>query len=99
MKKVIFGVLLFVSVSLMARNYMYVPALSAYKTGIIKHASATVPQQVVDSFNNMFPSAKAVRWQVLTGGYGSTQYLAQFRLGGAKRTARFAPDGTYLGGT
>ena len=98
MKKAIFGSLLLVSASLMASNYVHVPALSAHKVETIKYAYTPVPQPILDIFNNMFPGAKGVSWQIVTSGSGSTQYLAKFRLYGAKQTARFAPDGTYLGG-
>jgi hypothetical protein len=59
-----------------------------------------IPEAVIASFNSMFPDGKSVRWSILTGAYkDNTQYLAQFTSDGAKRIARFKPDGTYLGGT
>jgi hypothetical protein len=75
MKKVILGALLIVSVSLMARNYVYASATLPGKTGILKVSSTVVPGQVLANFNNMFPSTKALRWQVITGGYGFTNTL------------------------
>jgi len=47
----------------------------------------------------MFPDATRVHCRVLTGAYDDAkQYLALFRANNVKRTARFAPDGTFPGG-
>jgi hypothetical protein len=98
MKKAAFGALLFVSASLMARNYVYAPAMSVHKVEVIKYFPTLIPKPVLDHFNSMFYGAKAVSWQVVTDENSSTQYVAKFRLYSTKQTARFAPDGTYLGG-
>ena len=98
MKKRIIWVLLFISICSYAHNYTAVRASSIGKVTNIKRVN--VPDAVLASFNSMFPNASSVRWEILSGSYGQhTQYFAQFRLNGQKRTARFAPDGTYIGGT
>ena len=97
MKAIIVAALLLASVS----SYSFgINALPIRKEIKAQQKLTDVPQAVLESFNSMFPNAKSVRWSVLTGAYkDNTQYLAQFRLDGVKRTARFKPDGTYLGGT
>jgi hypothetical protein len=97
MKKIILALLM---VGSAFSAYSYVPSYFISNEVSSDHISTDVPQAVLDNFENMFPGAKSVRWKVLTGSYGdNTQYLALFRLDNEKRTARFAPDGTYIGGT
>ena len=97
MKKTFIALLLFFAVSSYAYNYAVPLPLNNSTTG---NKGVNVPQAVLDSFNSMFPNTGNVRWSVLTGSYhDNTQYFAQFKLDGAKRTARFKPDGTYIGGS
>ena len=97
MKKTIIALLLCFAASSYAYNYA--APLSLYNSAT-SDKGVNVPQAVLDSFNSMFPNTGNVRWSVLTGSYhDNTQYFAQFRLDGAKRTARFKPDGTYIGGS
>jgi len=99
MKKIIFVTLFFVSVSPLAHQSVCARPVIVLKD--TRHISESkVPQPVLTNFQNMYPNAGNVRWSILTGAYQDhTQYMAQFRLDGAKRTARYAPDGTYLGGS
>ena len=99
MKKIIFAALLFVSVCSLAHEYTHAPVAVGLKD--TRHISESkVPEPVLANFNSMYPDAGNVRWSIITGAYhDNTQYMAQFRLNGAKRTARYAPDGTYLGGS
>ena len=99
MKKIIFATLLFVSVSCLAGDYVHAPVTILLRD--VKHISESkVPEPVLANFNSMYPDAGNVRWSIITGAYhDNTQYMAQFRLNGAKRTARYATDGTYLGGS
>jgi len=98
-KKLIFAALLFVSVSAFAHIFMPTAVVANLKD--VRHISESkVPAPVLANFKNMYPDANNVRWDIITGAYQQhTQYMAQFRLNGAKRTARYAPDGTYLGGS
>ena len=98
MKKILFATLLFVAVSSSAHEFI-VPSPLALKD--VKHISdSKVPAPVLENFESMYPNASNVRWSILTGAYQqNTQYMAEFRLDGAKRTARYKPDGTYLGGS
>ena len=99
MKKIIFTALLLIVVSSFAHEYPSTNVVFVLKD--VKHISESkVPQPVLTNFQTMYPNATNVRWSILTGAYQDhTQYMAQFRLDGAKRTARYAPDGTYLGGS
>ena len=99
MKRTILVALLFVSVFSYAHTYVWSSAIS--KVSDVKHVSSSqVPAPVIANFNSMFPGATNVKWDIITGAYvGNTQYMAEFRLNGAKRTARYSPDGTYLGGS
>jgi hypothetical protein len=99
MKRTIFIALLLVAVSSYAHTYVFSSLVT--KVSDIKHISSSqVPTPVIANFNSMFPSATNVKWDIITGAYaGNTQYMAEFRLNGAKRTARYSPDGTYLGGS
>jgi hypothetical protein len=99
MKHPIFALFLSISVFAFAHQPISSPhVISAKDT---RHISASnVPAAVVANFNSMYPTASHVRWSILTGAYADhTQYMAEFRLNGAKRTARYKPDGTYLGGS
>jgi hypothetical protein len=97
MKKIIIAVLLLVTISSYAYNYL-APAGSI--TTVADTKGTVVPDAVLATFNSMFPNSGNVRWSILTGSYhDNTQYFAQFRLDGVKRTARFKPDGTYIGGS
>ena len=99
MKKTIFAVLLAISVSSFTQAGISLPHRISAKD--VRHISPSkVPAPVISNFNSMYPTATNVRWNILTGAYADhTQYMAEFRLNGAKRTARYAPDGTYLGGS
>src|SRR5580765_8295224 len=99
MKKIIFAALLFVSVSSFARAFIPVPVITNLKD--VRHISESkVAAPVLANFKSMYPDAMNAKWDIITGAYQqNTQYMAQFRLNGAKRTARYAPDGTYLGGS
>ena len=90
-------VLLFVAIS----SYAYNSPVPAPTISTLADTKGTVvPDAVLATFNSMFPNSGNVRWSILTGSYhDNTQYFAQFRLNGAKRTARFKPDGTYIGGS
>ena len=97
MKKIILAALFLASIS----SYGFgINAISHNKEIKTQHQLTDVPQAVLDSFNRMFPDAKSVRWQFLESSYHPehNQYIAFFRLNG-KRTARYSPDGTYLGGS
>ncbi len=97
MKKVIFALLIFVSLS----TYVYSFSSDSYPTQKeINKSSTEVPEVVLGNFNNMFPDATSVRWRVLTGAYDDAkQYLALFKIDNVKKTARYRPDGSYLGGS
>ena len=97
MKKIIIASLLFVTIS----SYAYTYLAPTYSISTLADAKRIdVPDAVLATFNSMFPNSGNVRWSILTGSYhDNTQYFAQFRLDGAKRTARFKPDGTYIGGS
>ena len=99
MKKIVLTALFMIAVSSFAHEYTSTHVAFALKD--IKHISESkVPQPVLTNFQSMYPNAGNVRWSILTGAYQDhTQYMAQFKLDGAKRTARYAPDGTYLGGS
>ena len=99
MKKTILAVLLIVSASSYAHTYTFSSRIIKVKD--VRHISASkVPAAVINNFNSMFPTASNVKWDILTGAYADhTQYMAEFRLDGVKRTARYSPDGTYLGGS
>jgi hypothetical protein len=99
MKRLIFAALLLVSIT--SYSHPYVFTSSVVKLKDIRHVSASdVPAPVLANFNSMYPNASNVRWSILTGAYkDNTQYMAEFKLNGAKRTARYAPGGTYLGGS
>ena len=97
MKKIIIATLLLVTISSYAYSYL-APANSISTVADTKRVD--VPDAVLATFNSMFPNPGNVRWSILTGSYhDNTQYFAQFRLDGVKRTARFKPDGTYIGGS
>ena len=81
-------------------SYSFVPSYFISKEVSSGPVLADVPEAVLNNFNYMFPDATSVRWRVLTGAYeDNTQYLALFKENNIKRTARFKPDGTYLGGS
>jgi hypothetical protein len=98
MKKLIFVSLIFASFSAYAYKF---PTDSYYIQKEVNKNSTAVPDAVLANFNSMFPDAKSVRWRLLESSYhpDNNQYIAFFRLDNIKRTARFAPDGTYLGGS
>lgn len=98
MKKIIIAALLLVTVSSYAYNYL-APTTRSIST-LADAKGTVVPDAVLATFNSMFPNTGNVRWSILTGSYhDNTQYFAQFKVDGVKRTARFKPDGTYIGGS
>ena len=99
MRSIIFTALLFAS---MSSNSVGVNNFSiSEETKTYHHKLIDVPGAVLENFNSMFPGAKSVRWRFLESSYHPehNQYIAFFRLDNVKRTARYAPDGTYLGGS
>jgi hypothetical protein len=97
MKKIILALLMVGSVF---SAYSFVPSYYIIKEVSSEQVLTDVPEAVLNNFAYMFPDARSVRWRVLTGAYDNAkQYLALFREDNVKRTARFAPDGTYLGGS
>ena len=97
MKKIILAALLLASISSYSFGVNAIPLNKEIKT----HRQLTdVPQVVLNNFNSMFPGAKGVSWEFLESSYHPerNQYIAFFHLKG-RRTARYSPDGTYLGGT
>lgn len=62
-----------------------------------KHISPSqVPDAVMTTFNNKFPNANNVQWEVEKE-HGSKVYQAEFSQNGKRFKAQFAPDGTFLG--
>ena len=97
MKKVIFAALMLASVSSFAHTNASASSYAVMKSGDGQHIPASeVPRAVKVSFRNMFPTATNVRWE-REREHGSVIYKASFNFNGSKMTAKFAPDGTYLG--
>ena len=99
MKKTILAVFLLISIYSYSHSYVLSSVIT--KARDVRHISSSkVPAAVINNFNSMYPGAANVRWNIITGAYaGHTQYMAEFKLNDAKRTARYSPDGTYLGGS
>jgi len=98
MKTIILTTLLLASISSYSFEIYDIPTNKEVRT---QHQSMDVPQAVLDNFNTMFSGAKSVRWRFLESSYHPehNQYIAFFSLSNVKRTARYSPDGTYLGGS
>jgi hypothetical protein len=94
MKKIILAVLLLGSVSSFAHSTQIV---AAYMKEDGRHISPSqVPVAVKQSFNDRYPSATNVRWEVERED-GGRVYQAEFNFNGRHLKAQFAPDGTFLG--
>lgn len=97
MKKVIFAALMLATVfSFSITTANSAPYAISKSDG--RHISPSqVPAPVMSSFNNRYPNATNVQWEVERED-GSKVYQAQFRQPNGKRIkAQFAPDGTFLG--
>ena len=97
MKRVLFAALMLTSVSAFASNGSIVSNVVSVKSGDGRHISASeVPAPVMQSFNNRFPDATNVQWQVEKE-HGSKVYQAEFTQNGKRFKAQFASDGAFLG--
>lgn len=97
MKKLILAVFLMSAASFSFANVSTNPSVSYFKSGDGRHIPASqVPDAVINSFNNKFPNAHNVQWEVEKE-HGSKVYQAEFTQNGKRFKAQFAPDGTFLG--
>jgi hypothetical protein len=98
MKRVLLVAGLLCSVAVLAaplKNPMVYPVALSDDGG--HHISASqVPPEVLQSFNNMFPGARNVQWEVQRED-GQKVYEATFTENGKRFNAEFAPGGTFLG--
>jgi hypothetical protein len=56
--------------------------------------STDVPQAVMTSFNNRYPGATDVEWEVEKED-GKLYFEAEFKINGREMEAYFRPDGTF----
>lgn len=56
-------------------------------------AQIDVPTAVKTAFQNKFPTAKKVKWELEKEG----EYEAEFKLNGVETSANFQEDGTWIG--
>src|ERR1041384_806003 len=97
MKKILFAALMLTSVSVFASQATAVTHVVSLKSGGGKHISPSdVPTAVMTTFNNKFPTATNVQWEVQKEDGGKI-YQAEFTQNGKRFKAQFAPDGTFLG--
>ena len=98
MKRILFAAIMLTSVSAFAASHVTtVSNIVSVKSGGGRHISASeVPAPVMSTFNNMFPNATNVQWQIEKEDGGKV-YQAEFSQNGKRFKAQFAPDGTFLG--
>lgn len=97
MKKLILAAFMLSTVSFSFANVNAKPSISYIKSGGGHHISPSqVPDAVKSSFNNKFPNASNVQWEVEKE-HGSKVYQAEFTQNGKRFKAEFTPDGTFLG--
>jgi hypothetical protein len=99
MKKILLAAFLLTTLSavVLANTNNTVTPNVATRSGDGRHISASeVPAPVLASFNERFPTATRVRWEVERE-HGGRVYEAEFTMNGKRFKAEFAPDGTFLG--
>jgi len=97
MKKILLAAFLLTSLSYVALATGSVVSNVVVKSDAGRHISASqVPAPVMATFNNKFPTATNVQWEVEKE-HGSKVYQATFTENGKRFKAQFAPDGTFLG--
>ncbi len=96
MKKVIFAALMLVSISSFAAVNGGAVSKAVSKSGGGRHISASqVPAPVMASFNQHFPDATNVSWEVERDN-GVIVFEAKFRENGVCKKAEFLRDGTLI---
>lgn len=60
-----------------------------------KIVSSDVPQSVIASFQQKYPSARNTEWEAEKVD-GHLTFEAEFKLDGKEKEAYFKPDGTFL---
>jgi hypothetical protein len=82
MKKVLLAGLIAISLS---------TVLSGCGAGGSKKMFSSVPTSILNEFNDMYPSARDIKWKNKDG-----LYQADFKVGKEKMEAAFTPDGDFV---